>query len=136
MATNRVYEEGNQLALTVSAVNGSGTGNLVKSGDPGALGILPFVALVDEDADGKATCAMVGVFNLAVVGEDADGNAAIAEGDAIYWDNTGGKLNADATGVYFGVALEDVGSGATTTIMVRLSGAPAGPQGIQGEPGA
>ena len=34
MALNREQEVGNRLSLNVSAVNGSGTGNLVQSGDP------------------------------------------------------------------------------------------------------
>jgi len=123
MAKNRVHEHGTQLKLNVSAVNGSGTSDLVKSGDPGAVGSLPFVALTDEDSAGLATCQTDGVFDLAVFGHDGTANAAIAAGDLVVWDNTGGTLEktpGSASSVRFGYALDAVTSGATTTIRVKL----------------
>jgi predicted RecA/RadA family phage recombinase len=123
MAKNQRYKHGSPLALNVSAVNGSGTGDLVKSGDPGAVGQIPIVALTDEDANGKATCATEGVYDLAVFGNDGTAGAAIAEGDKIVWDNAGGTLEktpGSANSVPFGYALGAVSSGATTTIPVRL----------------
>jgi predicted RecA/RadA family phage recombinase len=123
LAKNNRFGDGNHLRLNVSAVNGSGTGDLVKSGDPGAVGQIPFVALTDEDAAGKATVATEGAFNLAVFGHDGTAGAAIAEGDKLVWDNTGGtveKTPGSANSVPFGYALGAVGSGATTTIGVRL----------------
>ncbi|WP_109507349.1 DUF2190 family protein [Nocardioides speluncae] len=123
MAKNREYERGTQIPLNVSAVNGSGVGDLVKSGDPGAVGQLPFVALIDEGTDGIATCQTDGVFRLAVFGHDGTANAAIAVGDLVVWDNTGGTLEktpGSASSVRFGYALGAVASGATTTIPVKL----------------
>jgi len=123
MAKNREFEKGTQLELVVSAVNGSGTSDLVKSGDPGCIGSIPFVALTDEDANGKASCQTDGVFNLAVLGHDGTAGAAIAAGDIVVWDNTGGTLEktpGSANSVRFGYALDAVSSGATTTIRVKL----------------
>jgi len=122
MAKNRIFEDGRYLELNVSAVNGSGTGDLVKSGDPGAVGVIPFVALTDE-ASNLATVDTAGVYDLAVLGHDGTANAAIAAGDKVVWDNAGGTLEktpGSANSVAFGVALEPVSSGATTTIRVKI----------------
>lgn len=122
MAKNRKYEQGNRPVLDVSAVNGSGTGDLVLSGDPVAVGDIPGVALVDEDADGLATVQTDGVFELTVTGLDATpANAAISPGDIIFWDDAAGQLNVDATnGVRFGYALGAVAGGASTAIDVKV----------------
>lgn len=121
MAKNRVHEDGGPLDLDVSGVNGSGTGNLVLSGDPGAIGDMPFVALTDEDGDGNATCATKGVFDLAVTGEeDTPTDTAISPGDKVFYDDTLGQIDVGPNGVPFGYALDAVVAGATTTIRVRL----------------
>ena len=122
MAKNKYLESSRQLELNVSAVNGSGTGDLVKSGDPVAVGKMSGVALTDENASGMAMVARDGVFRLAVRGQDAvPANVAVNVGDELYWDNTPGEVNRDATnGVFLGYALEAVASGATTTIKVAL----------------
>lgn len=123
MAKNRVQEHGLQIGINVSAVNGSGTSDLVKSGDPGAVGDIPFVALTDEDANGIATVQCDGVFSLAVFGHDGTANAAIAVGDIVVWDNTAGTLEktpGSAGAKRFGYALGAVSSGATTTIPVKV----------------
>ena len=123
MAKNRVRIDGRYPRLNVSAVNGSGAADIVKSGDPGAVGQLPFVALTDEDASGLATGDTAGVYNLAVFGHDGTANAAIAVGDLVVWDNTGGTLEktpGSASSVRFGYALAVVNSGATTTIPVKV----------------
>jgi predicted RecA/RadA family phage recombinase len=123
MAKNERFDEGRKLSLNVSAVNGSGAGDLVKSGDPGAVGVLPFVALTDEDADGLATVVVDGVYDLAVLGHDGTANAAIAVGDKVVWDNTGGTLEktpGSGGSVAYGIALGAVSSGATTTIPVKI----------------
>lgn len=123
MAKNRVRINGRNLSLNVSAVNGSGAADLVKSGDPGAVGQIPFVALTDEDADGLATVDTEGVYQLAVFGHDGTANAAIAAGDKVVWDNTGGtieKAPGSANSVPFGYALDPVTGGATTSIRVKL----------------
>jgi predicted RecA/RadA family phage recombinase len=120
VAVNRKRANGRYLKLDVSAGNGSGTGDLYLSGDPGAVGKIPWVALTDEDASGLATVDTKGVYSLAVTGVDGSGNSAVAVGDLLYWDNTAGQINKKSTMVPFGHALQAVTSGATTTILVRL----------------
>lgn len=114
MATNRLYEKGDQLKVVPTAPAD------VASGDPVLFGTLPGVALTDEDDDGEATVQFGGVFELDVVGADNAGGAAITAGDPVYYD--GGEINADATdGTLFGYALEDVASGATTATPVKIA---------------
>lgn len=121
MALNREQEVGNRLSLDVSGVNGSGTGNLVVSGDPLAVGQVPGVALTDEDSAGLATVQTDGVFRLNVHGFDASTAAAVTAGAIVYWDDSAGELNIDSSnGVRFGYALEAVASGATTEINVKV----------------
>lgn len=120
MATNRIFERGRQFEADVSGVNGSGTSDAVQSGDPGAIGSLPFVALTDEDADGMATIQTDGVFELSVRGHDGTANAAVDAGEIVYWDNTTGELDVATAGIRFGYALEAVASGATTTVRVKI----------------
>jgi len=89
------------------------------SGDHIVLGSLNGVALTDTDADGDIRMAIGGVFDLSVFGDDDGGNVAVNVGDKVYDD--GGTLNVDATnGTLFGIALEAVGSGNTTTIQVLI----------------
>jgi predicted RecA/RadA family phage recombinase len=122
VAKNRKRYLGRKFELDVSAVNGTGTGDLVKSGDPGAVGQIAFVALTDEDSAGKATVDTLGVYELTVTGKDAAAaNVAVAVGDIVYWDNTPGEVNKDGTnGIRLGYALGAVASGAATKIEVRL----------------
>lgn len=128
MAKNRLYATGDRLPMDVSALNGSGTSNLCKSGDPVAFGAvgttLGFggVCITTENASGLATVQFNGVFNLAVTGKNAaDADTAVAIGAVLYWDDTPGQLNLDSTnGIRFGYALAAVAGGATTTIAVRV----------------
>lgn len=121
MATNRRRANGRYLRLDVSTVNGSGTANAMKSGDPGAVGQIPFVCLTDEDSSGFASVDTAGVYALSVVGTNDAGNSAVAVGDILYWDNAEEQINKEATGgILFGYALGTVGAGATATINVRL----------------
>lgn len=118
MATNIIFEDGDQVAVNVSAVTGSGAGGLVQSGDPGVLGQLPFVALTDENADGIATVKFNGVAELFV---DAEA-AAVNPGDLLYFDAAdANKINNASSGnVRFGYALGSVSNGATGTIRVKI----------------
>ncbi|MFI7630263.1 DUF2190 family protein [Microbispora rosea] len=118
MAKNIIFEDGDQFAANVSGVNGSGTSNSIKSGDPGVLGDLPFVALTDEDADGIATIKTNGVASLLV---DAE-SAAVNPGDLLYYDaaDTNKINNASSGNKRFGYALGSVGNGATGTIRVKI----------------
>lgn len=113
MATNIVFEDGNQLRLPCTAPA------TPKSGDPVLVGQLPGVALTDEDADGYTTVKTNGVAELAVKGEGASGGSNVVIGDRLYYD--AGTINKDATnGVPYGYALGAVTSGATTTIRVKI----------------
>lgn len=124
MAKNRARVDGRHLWLSVANVNGTGTADACKSGDPGVIGDLPVVCTTDEDADGMASVDAGGAYNLAVIGKGAaDANAAVAVGDALHWDNTGGRLVLAAfagTSKFFGYALGAVAAGATTTIEVKV----------------
>lgn len=118
MATNIVLEHGDQFEANVSGVTGSGAGGLVKAGDPGVLGQMPFVALTDEDAAGLATIKTNGVADLFV---DAEA-AAVNPGDLLYFDAAdANKINNSSSGnVRFAYALGSVGNGATGTIPVKI----------------
>lgn len=112
MATNYV-QKGERLVLPVAS------GSV--SGDPVVVGSLPAVCLTDRDSDGNAECAIEGVFDIAVTGANNAGNVAVAVGDKLYKDGT--EINKDSTnGTEFGIALEAVTSGSTSTINVRLKG--------------
>lgn len=117
MAKNRYQHLGRKLHLNVSAINGSGDGNLCKSGDPGAVGTLAVVCLTDEDANGEASVDTMGVWLL-----DVNPAADMAVGDKVYWDNAAGELNDDNTGVEFGKVLGAVPlAGAPHETKVRVS---------------
>jgi predicted RecA/RadA family phage recombinase len=118
MAINIVHEDGDQFLANVSGVTGSGAAGAIKSGDPGVLGQLPFVALTDEDADGMATIKTNGTANLAV---DAEA-AAVNPGDLLYFDAAdANKINNSSSGnVRYGYALGTVGNGALGTITVKI----------------
>jgi len=109
MATNYV-QEGKILDVAQASTS---------SGDHVVWGNINGVALTDTDDDGNIRMATGGVFDLSVTGADNSGNAAISAGDKVYDDS--GDLNADAAdGTLYGIALEDVASGATSTIPVLI----------------
>lgn len=115
MATNIVFEDGNELSLTATDPA------TPVSGDPVLIGQLPAVAVTDERADGTTSVKTNGVATLSVKGIDGGGNSAVAAGDLIYYvaaDTP--KLSKKNSGVRFGYALEAVTSGATATIRVKL----------------
>lgn len=113
MAKNLVYPDGWRLELTVPP----GT----KSGDPVVVGELTGVALIDRQADGKATVDLHGVYALEVKGYAGSANKAISVGDPVYFDESATpKLNANSAKTLFGYAYEEVASGATATIPVIL----------------
>lgn len=120
MATNIVYEDGDQLSLAPTVAPGA----TALSGDPVLIGDLPGVMLTDADDTvanaGEGTVKLNGVARLSVVGEGSAGAAAIGRGDILAID-TDAELNADTTnGTRFGYALEAVSSGATTEILVKI----------------
>ncbi len=120
MATNFV-SDGHALVLPV------GTGKL--SGEAVVVGEIAGVCLTDADANGDATVATMGVFNLSVVAQNYDSvnavyvDEAINVGDALYYDASGTTpvINKNSAGVLFGYALKPVAAGLTETIPVKLS---------------
>ncbi len=118
MATNIVFEGGDQLRVNVSGVTGSGASGVIKAGDPGVLVDVPFVALTDEDADGYATVKCNGVADLLV---DAEGGNVVP-GTILYFDAAdANKINDASSGnKRFGYSLGSVTSGATGTIPVKI----------------
>jgi predicted RecA/RadA family phage recombinase len=115
VATNEVYELGVKFAVACTDPT------TPASGDPVRYGERPGVALIAEAADGLATVAFQGVFNLSVKGVDGGGNSAVAEGDILYYvDADTPKLSKKTAGHRFGYANGTVGSGSTATIPVIL----------------
>lgn len=116
MALNRAFADARKMHYNVSGINGSGVGNLCKSGDPGAVGEIAIVCLTDEDADGMASTDNEGAYHL-----DVNPAADMAQGDIVYWDNAAGELNDDNTGVRFGYVTEPVLLvGAPHNVVVKL----------------
>lgn len=111
MATNQKYEDGDQLSVAVTAPT------TPSSGDPVLFGVLPGVALTDEDDDGNTTVAFKGVYNLSVKAESGN----ITPSTALYYDSADANLNDASSGnTAFGFALGSVTSGATATIPVKI----------------
>jgi len=120
MAKNKV-QDGDILRISV----GSG----VVSGDPVSVGnALRGVALTDyAAADGKASVAMNGVYDFSVQAVDDSGNSAVAVGDRLYYAGSASPyLSKKKSGKFYGIALETVTSGETSTINV-LVGPVTGP---------
>jgi hypothetical protein len=118
MATNRTRADGLHLPVTVSNPASP------VSGDPIRFGSLTGIALTDEDEGGNATGQTSvdfahSVWDVSVKGVDDAGNSAVTAGDKIYYvDADTPKLSKKSSGYLFGIALEAVVSGATTTIQV------------------
>lgn len=93
-------------------------------GDPVRYGSMTGVAATKEaDGGNPANVCSVdfgpGTFNLSVKGVNGSGNATINAGDKLYYvDADTPKLSAKTTGVFFGIAMAGVTSGATATIPV------------------
>ncbi len=86
---------------------------------------------------GYITVQNTGAVNVSVIGRtqsSPSAGAAINRGDAVYADGgsfdatsgitTGSTLDADSNGTFWGIALDPVAAGATTTIRVLLKNAP------------
>lgn len=129
MATNRAYSNPSHLPLATTDPT------TPASGDPVRVGPLTGVALTAKGDGGNAatdTSVDVGlnVYRLSVKGVDDAGNVAVAVGDQLFYvDADTPKLSKKGSGRYFGIALEAVTSGATTTIMVFH--APTAGPGVQ-----
>ena len=122
MATNEVYQDGDNLSLTCSHPA------TPTSGQPVRYGEIVGVAQANELTNGQTPVTFTGVHLLSVKGVDGSGNSAVAVGDKIYYvDADTPVLSKKATGRFAGFAVEtpnnagSVASGATATIGVRLS---------------
>ena len=104
MAKNEVYEDGEQIAVTLAAK---------VSGQAVVFGQVPGVCLNNTDTDGKVTITTKGVYTIPVLG-----TVAVVAGDILYL-SAGGVLSKTNTDVRFGYALDAVPSG-TVTIRVKL----------------
>lgn len=124
MATNLVR----QPAMIFSVVCSSPT--TPQTGAPVRYGYLTGVALTDEGEGGNiATETTVdfgqAVWDLSVKGVDDGGDSAVAVGDAIFYvDADTPNLSKKVSGYFFGIALETVTGGATSTINVLHMPAP------------
>lgn len=114
MATNKVFEHGDQLSLVCDDPA------TPASNDPVRIGLLVGVATTDERADGTTSVDLAGVYDLSV---EADAGA-IAPGDELFYTdaNTPKISNTGPGDASAGHALEAVTALATATIRVRLHG--------------
>lgn len=105
----------------------------VVTGDPVVVYNTPGVALYDRDSDGNATVDFrAKVWDLSVKAVNDAGNSAVAVGNNIYY--TPGdtvKLSKQASGNFFGIALEIVGTGTTDTVKVLVFGGRGDVQCVQ-----
>jgi predicted RecA/RadA family phage recombinase len=106
-------QDGKLLHMTVGAA--------IVAGDPVMVGYVAGVAQTSySSADGKAVLDTEGVFDLSVQAANDAGNSAVAIGDKLYYDGTT-TLSKKASGKFFGVALETVSTGTTSTINVLVT---------------
>lgn len=118
MAKNKV-QDGSILRLTV--------GSTVDAGNHVSVGnALRGVAITDyASGDGKASVELgPTVYDLSVTATDDAGSSAVALGDRLYTDGT--TITKKKSGKFFGIALEAVTGGATSTINVYIP-PPTGP---------
>lgn len=121
MATNITYDPADHLSVVVTHPTAP------VSGDPVRYGAMTGIALTDEGAGGNEatnTSVHFGMYAARHVVDD-DGGSGIAVGAAIYYHDTptgspASNLNNVASGMnaFYGIALETVGAGATTEILV------------------
>ena len=102
----------NNIALDLGAT--------VSAGVASQVGSINCVPISDAVSGTAVACYVKGVITHAVTAVDDMGNAAVSVGDKLYLNS--GVLNVDSVtgGTAFGVALEDVTSGATATIRVKI----------------
>jgi predicted RecA/RadA family phage recombinase len=118
MALNEIYKDGNELVFPVAGTVKSG--DLVQVGE--IIGVAQNDAVTGEDGETYATLKLNGVFEL-------ETDVEFAIGDNVYFDGT--ELTDDAADKFIGHAYKVT----STSVLVRLSSAPAGPAGPQGPAG-
>jgi len=93
-----------------------------KAGDPVVIGVLPGIAVIDRQSNGKATVKFsTGSYRLKVEGKKKGGEEeqAIKVGEKVFLKE--GKLSADSTGTLWGYAMEEVEKGKTAEVEVKLA---------------
>ena len=109
MSTNKV-QDGDFITVTAPAT--------ITSGQLVVIGSLFGVAVADAASGAAVALEMEGVFELAKV------TGAVAVGDAVYWDDSEGKVTVsrvtDADDILVGTAVATATSGAATAY-VRLA---------------
>lgn len=121
MATNFI-QDGNKILMPTATTMVAGAPFVTGSYQPCVL-----LTNAASTAPYNATVQTEGIFDLSVKGYNGSGNTAIAIGDAVYWSALDTPtLSVNSARTFFGIALEAVDSGATSTIKVRLQ------QGVQG----
>lgn len=145
MATNQAFEQfGPRIQLLAPASVAITSGSVLLFGKGTKA-----IACVAETAQaasgtptydsnsGYITVQTTGAVNVSVKGQtqsSPSAGAAINRGDAVYADGGtydatsgityGSTLDGDSNGTFFGIALDPVSAGATTTIRVLLKNAP------------
>lgn len=91
-------------------------GSSVTSGQVVLIGVRIGVALKDIPANATGPLQVAGVFNIAKLSTDV-----VAQGAALYWDNTNSRLTTTASGnTLAGFAAAAAGNGATT-VAIKLN---------------
>lgn len=124
MATNQVYNHGDQFQVTAAQVT-TPTGEAAKvSGAAGLVGLLPVVLLTSPQTDSagveQVTVKTNGVYEFPVAAVGSN----IAVGHRVYALTAPAATltlnNTAAASTLFGYALDPVVSGETTTIRVKI----------------
>jgi predicted RecA/RadA family phage recombinase len=120
-------QKGDNLTFVESALtHPTHTDGLVDGGDPVLVGRIAGVAQSDAaSATDNIVVVTKGVFTLSVV---SSGNG-LSVGETVYANHSSLVLSEDLTGTPFGVALDVVAGGATTTIPIKLFGITPGAAG-------
>lgn len=145
MAINQAYEQFNRFVLQAPSGIAIGSGDvlLFGQGTKTMVGVAETAqtsnnanATPYDDNSGFITMQVEGAVNVAVTGatqKSPSAGAAINRGDKVYADGGtfdatsgityGSTLDGDANGTFFGLAMDPVAAGATTTIRVILKNA-------------
>lgn len=115
MSRNLVINDAGTLSLAVANPTTPATGGAVR-----AFGSVTGVAVTSEDSDGNTTVDLRPnvIWDMSVKAEDAAGNIAVAVGDKLFYTDSQTYLSKNASGAFFGYALEAISSGSTDTINV------------------
>lgn len=91
-------------------------GSALSAGDVVAIGGRAFVAVTDIAASTLGAVYAAGVFDVT-----KQASLAIAEGAAVYWDDTANEADKTATNIPLGTCVKAAGA-SDTTVRVRLNG--------------